>query len=706
MWGPNVFAFSERAATSSGSGQGSHEGLMRQVPARARNRLLALTFVLCALGFVLVGSFPWTFHSKVSTDLYLVCHTVFEFMSIVVSFAVFTVGWYGYKQNANKQDLVIGVVFATVGIIDFVHTLSYPAMPAFLSPNTTSKACTYWIAARLTDAGGLFAAAFVVANSRRRWLRPSILAVGALVFTSALVVVVSRFPSVLPPMFIPNTGLTPLKIHLEWTVIALYAGAIYVFGRRDRGEANVVLLQLALMVAIFSEFSFTLYRTAFDTYNLLGHVYKVAAYYLIFRALFLSSFQKPYHELVKARDQIEHSFSRIGTALASSLDLREVLQLIGELASDMLGSKHAAVMLIRNGELHIEAGRGIPEQPVKVPIRHSVAGMAVSTKKAMVVTDVARIRNHDPKCHCQRLDGPPARSIVSVPITSGEDVLGVLEVYSPEVGSFGSREADLLSSFARQGAVAIRNSVAYSREHQVAETLQRSLLPPAPTVPGLDIAVRYLPAGDVARVGGDLYDVFPLENGKVAVVIGDVCGHGLEAASLMAMTEHMLRALLIHGMSPGEAFQLTNRALARHSADVNADVNFVTVFVGVLDPRKLMLDYANAGHHLPVVLTHGACQPMELTSDLPLGVDKSTEYHTWQADLSHGTGLLLYTDGLVEVRKEGKMFGEDNLHRLCSELAGSSAESILDRLLERCRAWSAGILNDDIALVAVKWADQ
>jgi len=586
--------------------------------------------------------------------------------------------------------------------VDFAHTLSYNGMPAFLSPNSVSKAAMYWIAGRLIHGIGIMAA-LVMTNSRRRWLSPGYLAAGSVAVVFGLMAVVSYFPEALPAMYVQGSGLTPLKITLEWVVIGLYALSIYVFGRRGQRETNVVLLQMALVVGIFSELGFTLYSSAYDTYNLLGHIYKVMAYFLIFKALFVSSLQRPYYELVKARYELEKSFSRIGDALASSLDLKQALQLIAELGSNMLGAKSATVMLLRDGKLNIEAGTGMMRSDRLVSTSHTAAGLAISSRRPVLIPDVTTISDHDPNCHCQNLIGPPARSVVSAPILSGSEVFGVVEVYSPNENAFGRKQADLLASFAGQAAVAIRNSITFEREHQIAESLQRTLLPDPPTIPGMDIAVKYLPAEDEARVGGDLYDVFPLEDGRLAVVIGDVSGHGLEAASMMAMTAYTLRGLLLHGMDPGEAFGLTNRTLARRSSE---ELRFATVFGAVIDTENRTMKYANAGHLMPVMLQEGACASMEQQSELPMGILESTQYPTHEADLSSVTGILLYTDGLIEVRRQGEMLGERRLISACSELLTLSSADMIRGIIERSRKWTGGILHDDIACLAVKWENR
>lgn len=671
------------------------------MPRSRRKRLIVVTVLLCVFGFLLAMLIPDTPYREFARGDFLIFHMVVEIMSIIVSFAVFTVGWHAYWQNRNKQDLLIGVLFLVVGLIDFLHTLSYQGMPAFLSENTVTKASTYWISARLVFSFGLLGAAFVSSGSARVLLKPYTLLVSGLALVAALAFVVTRLPGVIPPMYIEGVGQSPLKFFLEWVVIAVCVAAIYAFGSKSKGGPHTVLLQMALVVSIFSELGFALYRSAFDSLNGLGHVYKVGATYLIFRALFVSSLQRPYYLLMAARDEVERSFASIGDALGSRLHLNQTLNLIGNLASDILGCKHAAVMLMRDGELRIAASRGMKDEARDTAGRHTSAAMAVATQKPVTIPDVSSIEGHDPECHCQQLEGSPARSVASAPIVSGDDTLGVIEVYSPDADAFGPREAGLLSSFARQAAVAIRNSIAYERERAVAQTFQKSLLPAAPSISGLDIAVCYVPADDAARVGGDLYDVFNLNDDCLAIVIGDVCGHGLSAVSTMAMTSYLIKGFLTGGMSPGEALKHVNVSLCR-STEEDALAEFVTVFLCVLDISGRKLQYSNAGHHMPVILRDGACGLLELHSALPLGIYESVEYETHLVDLGEASGLLMYTDGVVEARKQSEFFGDEKLCSICCEMADHTAHDLLEGIIGQARSWS-GMLKDDIAALAIKW---
>ena len=153
--------------------------------------------------------------------------------------------------------------------------------------------------------------------------------------------------------------------------------------------------------------------------------------------------------------------------------------------------------------------------------------------------------------------------------------------------------------FSRLLADAMANAETSAREHTIAETLQRAVLPGTlPAVPGLDLAVSYLSASDGVHVGGDWYDVFPLGGNRVGLVIGDVAGHSITSASIMGQVRSMLRAYAIDHPHPGDVLQRTNTALARLLPEAMA-----TAVYAVLDLATGDLTYANAGHPPPLITT-------------------------------------------------------------------------------------------------------
>ncbi|HEX9400173.1 MAG TPA: MASE3 domain-containing protein [Anaeromyxobacter sp.] len=272
---------------------------------RAR-RILSAVFLVASVPFLLVELFPARLDGLMNIGSYLVFHNSAEFFSIMVSLSVFGVGWYAYDQSRDRHALFLGTAFLAVGLIDFMHALANAAMPAFITANSTNKSTQYWISARLLDSSALLVSAFVYPDQPRSWLTKrkllfAALAVPALVFTG-----VTFFPSRLPATFVPGLGLTPVKVFSEYLVIFFLLLALRAYWKRMErtGDGLLVYYMAAFIVGIFSEAAFASYKTGFDTYNVLGHVYKVAAFFLIYKGAFAASVSKPYLQLFDSNDRL------------------------------------------------------------------------------------------------------------------------------------------------------------------------------------------------------------------------------------------------------------------------------------------------------------------------------------------------------------------------------------------------------------------
>lgn len=238
----------------------------------------------------------------------------------------------------------------------------------------------------------------------------------------------------------------------------------------------------------------------------------------------------------------------------------------------------------------------------------------------------------------------------------------------------------------------------YSSEHRVAETLQRSLLPDLPTLPGLDLAARYLASGAGQQVGGDWFDVFPVSGDRVGIAVGDVIGHDLAAATAMAQIRAALRAYALHGDPPSWVISQLGQLV-----DTFSLTQLVTVVYAVLDPPgadgRRLLRYSNAGH-LPPFLRgpDGTVEALSGGGSVVIGAPVSPSHAQAERWLAPGSALVLFTDGLVE-SPGGSL--DDALRRLADTIAaqdGADADTICQRLLA---AMPAGELRDDVALLAV-----
>lgn len=270
----------------------------------------------------------------------------------------------------------------------------------------------------------------------------------------------------------------------------------------------------------------------------------------------------------------------------------------------------------------------------------------------------------------------------------------------PPAEQLTEREALVAELYARARELQRLNEElrqSHDRERQVAVTLQEAMLQSPDLAHHKDIAVRYLPATGSLNVCGDWYDVVDLPDSRFAVAVGDVVGHGLEAAAVMGM----LRSALSAATRALERPALVVEALGLYARSVEGALN-TTVIKAVVDPRSRLITYSNAGHP-PAILVRpgGACELLDQATDPPLGA-RLQPVPRPQADLSYTPGdtLVLYTDGLIERRGEDIDAGlkrlTDNLVR-CATLA---PEAVADALLARLGL--SGGAPDDIALVVVR----
>jgi sigma-B regulation protein RsbU (phosphoserine phosphatase) len=233
---------------------------------------------------------------------------------------------------------------------------------------------------------------------------------------------------------------------------------------------------------------------------------------------------------------------------------------------------------------------------------------------------------------------------------------------------------------------------------QLAASLQRSLLTEPPTVPGLEMAVRYLPAMRHAQVGGDWYDAFPLADGATMLVIGDVAGHDVAAAATMAQARGVLRGIAstVEG-APAAVLSAMDRALLQLRVDTLVTLTAAAVRPG--PDGATQFTWSNAGHPPPVLLrADGDVEVLRRRTDLLLGISPRAPRTDHDVLLAPGDTVVLYTDGLVERRGSTLDEGTDWLVAALTPLAGHPLEQLCDVLLDGM----AGAVPDDVALLAVR----
>jgi serine phosphatase RsbU (regulator of sigma subunit) len=300
------------------------------------------------------------------------------------------------------------------------------------------------------------------------------------------------------------------------------------------------------------------------------------------------------------------------------------------------------------------------------------------------------------------------RSAVVVPLASRQEVVAVLTV-ARVMGSpaHGDADQELVTAVADRAALVVENALAYARERTVSETMQRALLPPAlPRSDRLEIASRYLPAGDAQLVGGDWYDAFLDATGATSVVIGDVAGHDIDAAATMGELRTMVRMAGHAGsVSAAGVLSAVDAAIATLGHQVFATALVTQVAARADAQHNHAVEWSSAGHP-PPLLVHpdGRVDVLARSIGLPLGVLAGRPRPDHRTILPPGATLVLYTDGLIEhaVAEHSTRDLDAGLARLVDALARSSSlgvEALCDELMGLLPATGA---DDDVALIALR----
>ena len=295
--------------------------------------------------------------------------------------------------------------------------------------------------------------------------------------------------------------------------------------------------------------------------------------------------------------------------------------------------------------------------------------------------------------------GPANPARLSARLAARGRELGAIDVVDAPGREYTAREEALLDQLAGLASVAISNARLYDRERTIARTLQRSLRPGAlPQVPGLAAAVRFKPAGENIELGGDFYDLYRARDGGWAALIGDVQGKGPDAAAVTALARHTLRAAAAYEHRPSGVLTLLHRALREQ----RSDDRFITVAYAYIQVAVdyLRLELACGGHPLPLVVhPDGRVEPVGRLGTL-LGTDIDPLLADVTVELELGDVLVLYTDGVTEVRRHRtEVFGTGELTALLSACAGQDPVAIADRVEAAVLEASQGRLRDDMALL-------
>jgi hypothetical protein len=424
----------------------------------------------------------------------------------------------------------------------------------------------------------------------------------------------------------------------------------------------------------------------------------------------LAAEQAAHAEAAAARDQAV-AVSRAETAarlrltalqavtagLATAVTSDQIADVLVGRGMGLIADHGVVTLLDQAGHLLTRATSGFPaavaQAYARVPLsraRETPAGEAAVSGRSVMMASAAEIAARWPLAAPSRaLTG--TSSALAVPVRAGERSIGALGFGFRAAGPVSADTVAVAETLAELAGQALERARLYEAEHAAAHQLQQALLPRiAAELPGVGIGVRYRPAERSHDVGGDWYDAFELPGGRIGFAVGDVVGHDLDAAVAMGRLQQLLRYVARSGARPAEVLQALDDACPAITG-----TTFATVGYAEYGPADHVVTYACAGHPPPLLVDGGRADYLSDGRSAPLGFGDSGRPQA-QVTARPGTMLILYSDGLIERRREIIDRGLDRLAALAAGLAGSDAQHWADALLTGMTGGQ--VISDDVVV--------
>ena len=407
--------------------------------------------------------------------------------------------------------------------------------------------------------------------------------------------------------------------------------------------------------------------------------------------------------------------SEATSLLMATLDMPTLLDRLAGVCVPLLADWVVITLVDSSGEVREAVGKhrdGFEAELAALNATHSMHLPDTSPSRRSLQTSQPVVTELTPEQRDRILVSATARQLVdrlggtsalTVPMVARRRTLGAMAlVRTTTERGFTPEDVDLVHDLARRAALAMDNVRLYQQEHTVAETLQRSLLPVLPEIPGIQAAAHYVSASTAADVGGDFYDLLQLPDGSIGMVIGDVVGHDVAAAAAMGHLRGLIRACAWDATDPDPGAVLTR--VDRLVQGLHVASMATMVYLRAVPPPTAggswRLEVANAGH--PPLIVRGPDGTVELCDDvsgLLVGVDADNRRRTVAAEIQPGSTVLAYTDGLIE--RPGTDLDE-GIAELRDRLARAPVDADPRAL---CNAAVAGTIDgrDDVALIAVRF---
>ena len=403
--------------------------------------------------------------------------------------------------------------------------------------------------------------------------------------------------------------------------------------------------------------------------------------------------------------------------LMASLDYQETLRQLARLAVPFLGDICLVDMadgpsVVRMAAVHADPSKQalvdtLAERYPPDPFGSHPAVQAMVTGKPSFAYDMSddflRATTRDEE-HLGLVRQLGFTSYMCVPLVARGKSLGTVTLLSCDPRRrFGPPDVAIAEDLAWRAALAVDNARLFSeRTHVARKRCRPACSHSLPEIPGVEVAARYLAAGEGNEVGGDFFDAFALGYATWAVVIGDVCGKGPDAAAIAGLARHTVRAAALTERRPSRMLSTLNEAILREEV---AEARFCTVCAALVRPNRdgARLTIASGGHPLPWVLRADGRAEQVGISGLLIGVFEQAETRDVVVNLRVGDAVVLYTDGVVEERDDDlRTFGQERLYEVLQSAGGRTASQLVDDVVDAVTSFSGRVPRDDVAVLALR----
>jgi len=671
----------------------------------------------------------------VSRYSFLLFHTLAELFFIMMAVSVAVVAWVLREYLDDDFSLLLGAALVTTGTLRMVHAIDFSGMVVISSPDP-NQATQLWVAAVYLLSVSLAVSPLFI--GRRVRLSAVVAVYGGA--TAAVLLSIYRW-DVFPTCYVVGSGLTPFKKVSEYVVCGIFVVAVVMLLRRRAAlrPAAVRLLVVALALMVAAEFLFTIYVGVYTWPLTVGHLLTVLAVYLIYLAVVGFGMARP-HALVVANLMLEEEAAR--TAVERTEAVRAAYEHLLELTltfHDDLPTDEIALAVCRAARRVFECGSATLFSVVGDRIVCDAREPRARLMKPGVTFDITGdvglrrlVQTRVPSFLPDASEHPllplgvdrrlqkRAESALRVAIGAGPAADKVLILVWGETRTVPDpRLKALAQRFADQAGVALAQAArreALVEARSLHEELVAGLLPTAAVVhPQVEVTTRYRPGERRLELGGDFIGALDLPDGRLAVVVGDVSGHGPRAAALGSTLRASWRAAILGGADLVQTTTTLARVLSREQTrepleksertsvgEAFGDEQFVTLCGAIVDPVRGEVEIVNVAHPLPLLL--GAeVEILDVPPSLPLGIGEEEDFRPTTLPLPDGWTLLFYSDGLVETRTapgSAERLGTEGLvDVLREERAHGWDDGSLDRILASIELANGGPFGDDVAAV-------